>query len=294
MKKSAFLLPILLVLSVSGCTIDLTGLTSEPESKSEPSVVSETSIESVESVESIESTNSEESVFESVSQNTQSGGYVGTYYNGIDDTKTGSDLLADLQTLMFTTHRTYSSYGDIRNKFRYSDKDPNHSGNILCFYSHDSMSATWDQGKTYNREHVWPKAASGGLYKDMGSNNSYVGAGSDLHHIRPAKTEVNEDRGSQKFGNYIPEDFAKGDCARICLYLYMHYSTSVNGTGSLKSSYAGNLVLTNVFTSISVLKAWNELDPVDELEIARNNYIETYQGNRNPFIDHPEWVDKVI
>ena len=274
------------VLALSSCTIEI-GFESIESQKTSTS-----SIESIESVTSIESIESVESV-ESVSSNSSTSHYSGSYYSSIDDSKSGSALLADLQTLMFSTHKKYCSYGDIRSKFVYSDKDPNKSGNIICFYTHQSISGKWDQGTTYNREHVWPKATSGGLYNNM-SGNDYVGAGSDLHHIRPAKTEVNEGRGSQKFGNYKPEDFAKGDCARICLYLYMHYSTNVSGTGSLKSQYAGNLVLTNVFTSISLLKEWNRLDPVDDFERARNEYLATYQGNRNPFIDHPEWVDKVI
>ena len=288
MKKSLFLLPIMSVLALSSCTIEIGLFDSETV---KPSTSSEESVESIKSIESIESVES----VESVSSNSSTNHYSGNYYSSIDDSKSGSALLADLQTLMFSTHKKYCSYGDVRYKFKDSDKDPNNSSNIICFYSHQSMSGTWDSGVTYNREHVWPKASSGGLYNDMGSNyNNYVGAGSDLHHIRPAKTNINEGRGSTKFGNYKPEDFAKGDCARICLYLYMHYSTNVSGTGSLKSQYAGNLVLTNVFTSISLLKEWNSLDPVDDFERARNEYLATYQGNRNPFIDHPEWVDKVI
>ena len=297
MKKSLVLLPIMFILPLSSCTIEIGDFTSQESKESAVSVSSIESVESTQSVESVQSESSVESIesVESTTSNSSSIQYTGSYYNSIDSSKTGSALLADLQTLMFSTHNKYCSYGEIRYKFKDSDKDPKKSGNIICFYSHQSISGTWDSGATYNREHVWPKASSGGLYNDMGSNyNNYVGAGSDLHHIRPAKTDINEGRGSTKFGNYKPEDFAKGDCARICLYLYMHYSTSVSGTGSLKSTYAGNLILTNVFTSISVLKEWNRLDPVDELEMARNNYIQTYQGNRNPFIDHPEWVDVVI
>jgi endonuclease I len=45
--------------------------------------------------------------------------------------------------------------------------------------------------------------------------------------------------------------------------------------------------------NLEVLLAWHELDPVDDFEMNRNDLIETYQGNRNPFIDHPEFVDKI-
>lgn len=52
-----------------------------------------------------------------------------------------------------------------------------------------------------------------------------------------------------------------------------------------KDAYMGKL---------SVLLKWNEQDPVDDLERKRNEVIFTkYQHNRNPFIDHPEWVNKI-
>ena len=41
---------------------------------------------------------------------------------------------------------------------------------------------------------------------------------------------------------------------------------------------------------LSVLLQWHLADPVDAAELARNDVIESFQGNRNPFVDHPEWV----
>ena len=212
------------------------------------------------------------------------------YYESVDKSSSAK-LKASLQTLMFATHKTYTSYGDIRNLFKYSDKDPNKSGNIICFYSHQSMNGTWDQGVTYNREHVWPKAKSAGLYPS--TDNSYKGPGSDLHHVRPTKTEINESRGSQSFGYYEPIDELKGDCARIIMYMYIHYSSDCKGN-NVKSEYVGDLKISSVFSSYSTLKQWNELDPVDDLERNRNEYVYSKQGNRNPFIDHPEWVNTVL
>ena len=211
------------------------------------------------------------------------------YYKDVD-TSSSSALNASLQTLMFNTHSLYTSYGDIRYLFGYSDKDPKNPGNILCFYSRESLSAEWDPNNNYNREHVWPKANSNGLFK--ATDNSYKGAGSDLHHVRPVKTSINSDRGNTKFGSYIPADEVKGDCARIIMYLYVHYSTEIkDGSGRNRDKYAGALSLGSVFTGLSVIYQWNQLDPVDELERNRNEYVYNKQGNKNPFIDHPEWVN---
>lgn len=41
---------------------------------------------------------------------------------------------------------------------------------------------------------------------------------------------------------------------------------------------------------LSVLLQWHEEDPVDDLERRRNTIVYLFQGNRNPFIDRPEWV----
>lgn len=276
MKKNVFLLPLLAVISLSGCGIKM------PETESEK--VSET--------QESKSSNITSTTTSSNSGSTPTSDYSGKYYDNIDSSKSGNALLSELQTLMFSTHKKYCSYGEIRYEFKKSDKDPNKSGNIICFYSHQSINGTWDAGTTYNREHVWPKANSNNLFKSV--DNSYSGAGSDLHHVRPAITSINEDRGNQKFGNYIPNDNVKGDCARIIMYLYTHYASSLSGTGSLKATYAGNLSLTSVFTNTNLIKEWNRIDPVDELEKNRNEYCYTHQGNRNPFIDHPEWVEKAL
>ena len=93
-------------------------------------------------------------------------------------------------------------------------------------------------------------------------------------------------------------DDIKGDTARIVLYLYMHYSNEVDANKSY--SYAGNLRLTNIVYSdsgldgaLEILATWNKMDPVDDFEANRNEECASVTHVRNPFIDHPEFVDKI-
>ncbi len=99
--------------------------------------------------------------------------------------------------------------------------------------------------------------------------------------------------------NVEPADQFKGDYARIIAYVYMHYGN--HGYTGPNSNYCGNLSLGNViktnsqYSSIKdLLVAWNNLDPVSETEKYRNHTVEKIQGNRNPFVDHPEWISQVL
>ena len=151
------------------------------------------------------------------------------------------------------------------------------------------------QWNGWNREHVWPQSLGGGNTK---------GGGADLHHVRPSDAGVNSSRGNKKYGNsnngtakygtnpaknclgghynstyFEPLDNVKGDVARICLYVYVRWGSDWGATS-----------ITKVFQSVDVLLEWMELDPVDTWEMGRNEVIEDIQGNRNVFIDYPEFA----
>ncbi|HPF39137.1 MAG TPA: endonuclease [Phycisphaerae bacterium] len=99
----------------------------------------------------------------------------------------------------------------------------------------------------------------------------------------------------------------KGDVARALLYLDVRYE---GGTHGITSVAEPDLILTdnpalivsdtssNKSTAymglLSVLLEWHYLDPVDDDERVRNDIVYGYQGNRNPFIDHPEWVECIF
>jgi endonuclease I len=224
--------------------------------------------------------------------------YEHTYYDDILLTTSGTTLKGELRTLITSTHKTQTTYGDLRNYLKNSDKVE--SGKMQTFYAHAEINGTWDNGTTYDREHVWPKANS--WFSKV--SNSDKGAGADLHHIRPTIPKINNTRGYLPFGDFDetkatkvmsgeylggytsngffePLDHSKGDVARIIFYLVTRYSES--------DSYA----ITKVAQSYEMLLLWNELDPVDEVERNRNEYTYSIQGNRNPFIDYPEMANKI-
>lgn len=106
-----------------------------------------------------------------------------------------------------------------------------------------------------------------------------------------------------------PADEMKGDVARILLYVYVHYKEIGNTpegsktSGGIEYSYedmCGNLLLTSIlgYNDVSkceeLLSSWNELDPPNEVEKLRNETVQKIQGNRNPFVDYPELVNKMF
>ncbi len=232
--------------------------------------------------------------------------YSGTYYSSIGS-ETGDALATSLHNLMMTTHKTYVSYSSLDTTLKTADGN---GSQAKCFYSGNNTSS-------FNKEHVWPQGKSNKLY-----GTTY--AGSDIHHIRATVSSYNSKRGSNFIGlaygpvetfsnsrggackystsggvsgTFEPADSIKGDVARILMYVYLHYSTEVGGTQT--SGITGNLQFNKVLgprtinQCVRMLREWNANDPVSEEEINRNNVAFNKQGNRNPFIDHPSYADKI-
>ena len=199
------------------------------------------------------------------------------YYSSIEDV-TGEALKLQLRSLITSTHTHKTSYDELKDVLQEADEDPNNSNNMILFYTGESVKKSADMN-VWNREHVWAQSLTNGWFGESG-------AGADAHHIRPCNPSVNSSRGNKIFGTstttstYYPGDEFRGDVARIIFYLMVRYPES--------DSYSFN----SVCEGIHVLLEWNALDPVSELEINRNK-IEAIQGNRNPFIDCPEFADLI-
>lgn len=220
--------------------------------------------------------------------------YYGSYEYDVLSEKSSTEVLNSLRTLMRTTHTYTTSYDECHYLANRSDCENENGKNNKLSLIYTSYEATMSQWNGWNREHVWPKS--------LGGNNT-TGGGADLHHIRPSDAVVNSTRGNKKYGNanggkavygsnpasgvlggysstyYEPLDNVKGDVARICLYVYVRWG-----------SQWGADSITEVFQSVDVLLEWCEMDPVDTWEMGRNEVVEDIQGNRNVFIDYPEYA----
>lgn len=227
--------------------------------------------------------------------------YDDTYYaNAIG--KTGTALKSSLHTII--SDQSTISYSAVWNALKVTDQDPNNSDNVKLLYSGISRSKSLNGGDTgdWNREHVWAQS-----HGDFGTS---AGPGTDLHHLRAEDVQVNARRGNLDFDNggssftnsggslvdsnsFEPRDAVKGDVARMILYMAVRYEGD-DGRPDLEPNDSVNNGATRFHGRVSVLKAWNDEDPPDAFEERRNNLIhDDYQGNRNPFIDHPEWVEAI-
>ncbi|MBQ4864561.1 endonuclease [Pseudoalteromonas sp. MMG013] len=171
------------------------------------------------------------------------------------------------------------------------------------------------EGDCYNREHSFPKSWFGGKVEPMNS---------DIHHIFATDGFVNSKRSNFPFGEvasasftstngskvgsatstlnyngtvFEPIDKFKGDFARVYFYIATRYENTI-GSWQNNTTYS-NAVLDGstgrVFEPwvIAMLLRWHQLDPVDDIETARNQAAYEFQGNRNPYVDHPEFVSKI-
>lgn len=225
------------------------------------------------------------------------------YYTGNNtyealSSKSSSELLTSLRNLMKSTHSYKSSYDNCRDWPSYTDSQEGQSNIVLLYSSVVVTQKEWAGSGSvgWNREHVWPQSLGG--FKTSG-------AGADLHHVRPSDYKINGDRGNLKYGNvsdgapvkgtsivsgmvggerangyFEPLDNVKGDVARICLYVYARYGGEISECSKI----------TNVFRDVDVLLEWCEDDPVDTWEMSRNDVVDSIQGNRNVFIDYPEYA----
>lgn len=145
-----------------------------------------------------------------------------------------------------------------------------------------------------NIEHTWPQSKFNGNYpKDLQK--------SDMHHLYPSDSQANSVRGNTPFGLvdasedrmggegcrsskvgfingndvYTPPAPHRGNVARALFYFSMHYNLGISKAEEM------------------ILRQWHKSDPIDANEIRRHEGIAKYQKVRNPFVDHPELVERI-
>lgn len=219
-----------------------------------------------------------------------------TYYNSISDSLTGNDLLLALRNLNNNRKKASGGYKPLlTGNFlaRWTDYDPNnysldangqqYSTTILSFYSGNKAV----NGNGMNREHVWPDSRGGNLVE------------SDTHMARPTLTSENSSRGNSYYvegmesqsAGWDPampsfgEESYRGDSARIIFYCAM-----ANSSLSLLDATSGG---SNTMGKLSDLLKWNINYAPQVRETNRNEGTQYIQGNRNPFIDHPEYACRI-
>jgi endonuclease I len=211
-----------------------------------------------------------------------------------------------------------SSSTDTWNVLELADQDPLDSSRILDVYRNASYPKYGAGNNDYNREHTWPK--SYGFPDDGSSNLPY----SDCHMLFLCNDSYNSSRSNNYYDDcasgcttystysYNGEsgvnyragaaswqtwDSRKGDVARAQFYADVRYEGDTGSEPDLMlTDNASLIVVTGGNASVaymgilSTLIEWHNDDPVDDRERNRNDIVYSYQGNRNPFIDHPEWV----
>ncbi len=222
------------------------------------------------------------------------------YYN----TATGTGAVLEGQLHNIIDNHVVRSYDDARFAFALLDEDPNNPDNIILIYDGLSVDSTWDQGVTYNREHIWPRSRQiiGDGSTDTGPDNS------DMHILRPCTTSVNGDRGTRNFGGFratfgpsgvywYPGHEDTGDVARAMFYMQVRYDGSDPNTDDLELVNGNPDIRLGQLGDLASLLQWHYSDPVSETEQRRNHLLWSsqdnplyYQNNRNPFIDRPEFV----
>ncbi len=216
-----------------------------------------------------------------------------------------NDIIQD--HTIFTYNSTNTDTWDI---LKESDIDFSNPENVIEVYSDRSVNGAqeYNSGAGWTREHTWPQS--------RGDFNTNRGVGTDLHNLKPCDNSVNTARSNYWFdyGNYDyidgsfntgskkgtnpnvwePRDNVKGDVARILFYMATRYQGE-NGELDLElvDNFPDDDSKEPKMALLSTLVEWHNQDPVDDKERYRNDVIYSYQNNRNPFIDHPEFVEKI-
>ena len=236
------------------------------------------------------------------------------YYNNASGL-TGEPLHQALHDII--DGHTVLSYTSLWTHYQTTDAKPN--GKVWDMYSDipdgtppyeftfvsDQCGNYGAEGDCYNREHSWPKS----WFNDMAPMNT------DIFHVVPSDGYVNGQRGNYPYGEvsnptwisdngckkgpnsypgysgtvFEPIDAYKGDFARIYFYMSTRY---LGEDGSWPGSDMANGAQLEPW-ALDMMMEWHAEDPVSQKEIHRNDANYGIQNNRNPFVDHPNYVNLI-
>lgn len=229
----------------------------------------------------------------------------GSYYSSTQNLWDNQlrDTLQAITGRGYNAHSTSasSSYDQMREYMYATADDYDFQDTIECVYTGikghvtgraDAFVAPYN----FNAEHTWPQS----MFDDV-NGNPVLPMYSDMHHLFPANATANQVRSNYPFGivtgtpswavggsqrgtlttggtGFEPRDVHKGNVTRAMFYFITRYQ---NYSNFMTTAFEGTL------------RKWAKSDLVDANEKTRNGRVQTWQGNRNPFIDHPEFIDRI-
>ena len=233
------------------------------------------------------------------------------YYDSLEGLS-GVALKQALQDIIANPNVVHAhNYGDIIDILKVADQNPLNSNKVWLMYVEQSRAKIDFQetssniGK-WNREHIYAQSRGGfadatsswadGINVWLPTNANDIAAGhADAHHLRAEDGAENSARSNRNYGVDYNGPAGntgswKGDVARSLFYMAVRY----NGLSVVNGNPLDSPTTSGTIGDLSSLLIWNNTDPRDDFEMNRNNYIYTWQVNRNPFIDYPNLANYIF
>jgi hypothetical protein len=230
------------------------------------------------------------------------------YYSSLEGLA-GSSLKQAIQDIIANPAVVHAhNYGDIETILKIADQNPANGSQVWLMYVEQARSKIDFQSSSsnigvWNREHIWPQSRGG--FADATSSipdginvwlptsaNDIIAGHADAHHLRSEDGAENSLRSNRDYGSDYNGPAGnlgswKGDVARSLFYMAVRYNGLNLVNGDPSDAIVGQM------GDLASLLLWNTTDPRDDFEMNRNNYIYTWQVNRNPFIDYPNLADYI-
>lgn len=233
------------------------------------------------------------------------------YYSSVNNLDVTGNAFKRALSKVIDGHHSYKYSPCTWDILQEADEHPTRSDSILALYTQKAIKKSFRVGTpganrdAWDREHVWAK--SHGFPGK--SQDGYT----DCHHLMATDTSCNSARSSHDFkdggslvsgcnskstrSTWEPPAIAKGPVARAMFYMATRYE-GPGDTPDLElidgpTTSSGPGASEGKFGYLSDLKKWHCESPVTPRECTRNTIVHSWQGNRNPFVDHPEFVEKI-